>query len=106
MRGALFTVLHALPLLRSGGAVVFNTSVADRLGTARTCVYAATKAAVRSFARTLARELLPRGVRVNAVSPGPTETAIQAKSARGMSTEALQEMANATMSRMPMGVRL
>jgi NAD(P)-dependent dehydrogenase (short-subunit alcohol dehydrogenase family) len=103
VRGAFFTVQHALPLLRPGGAVVFNTSVADRLGASRTCVYAATKAAVRSFARTLARELLPRGIRVNAVSPGPTETAIQAKSARGMSTEALQEMASATMSRMPIG---
>jgi NAD(P)-dependent dehydrogenase (short-subunit alcohol dehydrogenase family) len=102
-RGAFFTVQHALPLLRQGGAVVLNTSVANCVGAPRTSVYAATKAAVRSFARTLAGELLPRGIRVNAVSPGPTETPILAKGAKTLAPEALKEMTVATMSRLAMG---
>jgi NAD(P)-dependent dehydrogenase (short-subunit alcohol dehydrogenase family) len=103
VRGVFFTVQHALPLLRPGATIVLNTSVADRVGAARTCVYAAGKAAVRSMARTLATELLPRSVRVNAVSPGPTETPILAKGASTVSPEALQEMTKATLSRLPIG---
>jgi NAD(P)-dependent dehydrogenase (short-subunit alcohol dehydrogenase family) len=103
VRGAFFTVKHALPLLRPGGAVVLTTSVANCVGAARTSVYAASKAAARSFVRTLAAELLPRGIRVNAVSPGPTETPILAKGARTLGPEALKEMTTATMSRLPMG---
>ncbi len=103
VRGAFFTIQHALPHLREGAAVVLNTSAAGRLGAARTGVYAASKAALRSFARTLSAELLPRGIRVNAVSPGPTDTPIQVKSARGMPPEALQEMGRAVMSRLPLG---
>ena len=102
-RGVFFTVQRALPHLRQGSTVVLNTSVADCVGAKRTSVYAASKAAVRSFARTLAAELLPRGIRVNAVSPGPTETPIQAKAAEGLSAEVLQEMGKATMSRIPLG---
>jgi len=102
VRGAYFTVQRAIPLLRKGGAVVFCTSAADCIGAARTSVYAAGKAAVRSMTRTLATELLPLGVRVNAVSPGPTETPIQAKSARGLPADVLQEMGRATFSRIPM----
>lgn len=101
VRGAFFTIQHGLPVLRSGGSILVNTSVADVLGAPRTSVYAATKAAVRSFARTLAAELIPRGVRVNAVSPGPTETAIQAKAAAGMDPAALKEMQAATFARLP-----
>jgi NAD(P)-dependent dehydrogenase (short-subunit alcohol dehydrogenase family) len=103
VRGAFFTIQLALPHLRSGAAIVLNTSVADRVGAPRTCVYAASKAALRSLARTLSAELLGRGIRVNAVSPGPTETPIHVKSARGLSPEVLQEMGKATMSRVPMG---
>lgn len=103
VRGAFFTIQAALPLLRRGAAVVLNTSVADRVGAARTSVYSASKAALRSLARTLSAELLPRGVRVNAVSPGPTETPIHGKAAQGMSPEVLEQMGKSTMSRVPMG---
>jgi NAD(P)-dependent dehydrogenase (short-subunit alcohol dehydrogenase family) len=103
VRGAFFTVQRALPLLRAGAAVVLNTSVADQVGAPRTSVYSASKAALRSLARTLSAELLERGIRINAVSPGPTETPIHAKSARGLSPQILQEMGKATMSRIPMG---
>jgi NAD(P)-dependent dehydrogenase (short-subunit alcohol dehydrogenase family) len=103
VRGAFFTIQGAIPLLRQGATIVLTTSVADAVGARRTSVYSATKAALRSFARTLSAELLPRGVRVNAVSPGPTETPIHAKYAQGLRPEVLQEMGKATMSRIPHG---
>lgn len=103
VRGAFFTIQHALPLLRKGSAIVLNTSVADRVGAPRTSVYSASKAALRSLARTLSAELVGRGVRVNAVSPGPTETPIHAKTARDLSAEILEQMGRATMSRVPLG---
>jgi NAD(P)-dependent dehydrogenase (short-subunit alcohol dehydrogenase family) len=102
VRGAFFTIQRALPLLRRGASVVLNTSVADRVGAPRTSVYSASKAALRSMARTISAEVLARGVRVNAVSPGPTETPIHAKYARGMSPAVLEEMGKATMSRIPL----
>jgi NAD(P)-dependent dehydrogenase (short-subunit alcohol dehydrogenase family) len=74
--GVYFGAQKLAPLLRDGGAVVVTTSIADVEGVPGFSVYAATKAAVRSMARSLARELLPRGIRVNAVSPGPVDTGI------------------------------
>ncbi len=103
VRGAFFTVQRALSYLHPGAAIVLNTSVADRVGAPRTSVYSASKAARRSLVRTLSSELLPRNVRENAVSPGPTESPIHAKSARGLAPEVLQEMGRATMSRVPLG---
>jgi len=71
-----FTLQKFLPLLGVGSAVVLTTSVSNTKGIATTGVYAATKAALRSMTRTAARELVERGVRVNAVSPGPIDTGI------------------------------
>ncbi|MEY4508008.1 MAG: hypothetical protein RLZZ450_130 [Pseudomonadota bacterium] len=102
VQGAFFTMQKALPLLGPGSAVVLNTSVANRVGARRTSVYAATKAALRSFARTFSAELVPRGVRVNAVSPGPTESAIHGKYAKDMTPEQLAEMTQETMRRLPL----
>ena len=78
-KGALLTVQKFEPLLRPGSAVVLNTSVAGEIGFPGSTVYAASKAALRSLARTLAAEFLPKGIRVNAVSPGPIATPIFAK---------------------------
>jgi NAD(P)-dependent dehydrogenase (short-subunit alcohol dehydrogenase family) len=75
-KGPYFTVQKLAPLMPDGSAVVLTTSVADVKGLAMSSAYAATKAAVRSMARSFARELQPRGVRVNAVSPGPIDTGI------------------------------
>jgi len=75
-RGPYFLIQKIAPLLVPGAAVVLTTSAANVMGLAMSSVYAATKAAVRSMVRSLARELTPRGIRVNAVSPGPIDTGI------------------------------
>lgn len=69
-RGAFFTAQRLAPLVRDGGAFVFTTSVATSGGSPGMSVYSASKAALRSFTKVLAAELLPRGIRVNALSPG------------------------------------
>lgn len=73
-KGPYFTVQKLVPLLADGSGVVLTTSVANVLGTPLISAYAAAKAAKRSMTRSLARELLPRGVRVNAISPGSVDT--------------------------------
>lgn len=76
VKGAYFTVQKLAPLLSTGAGVVLTTSAANVIGMLETSVYAAGKAALRSMARSFSRELLPRGIRVNAVSPGPIDTGI------------------------------
>lgn len=75
-KGAFFTVQKLAPLMSEGSGVVFITSVANSLGIPQISAYAASKAALRSMARSLAGELLPRGIRVNAVSPGPIDSGV------------------------------
>lgn len=75
-RGMLFTVQKALPLMRKGGSIILNSSIANVKAIPSYTTYSATKAAVRSFARTWTLELKDRGIRVNAISPGPVETPI------------------------------
>ncbi len=72
--GTLFTVQTMLPLLNPGSSIVLTGSTAASNGTPAFSIYAATKAAIRSFGRTWATELIPRGIRVNTVIPGPIET--------------------------------
>jgi NAD(P)-dependent dehydrogenase (short-subunit alcohol dehydrogenase family) len=74
VRGTLFTVQKALPLLNDGASVILNGSTSVDAGMEAFGVYAATKAATRSFARTWANELKARGIRVNTITPGPTDT--------------------------------
>jgi NAD(P)-dependent dehydrogenase (short-subunit alcohol dehydrogenase family) len=74
VKGLFFTVQKALPLLPDGASIILNASVVGSKGLAANSVYSATKAAVRSFARTWTTDLKDRRIRVNAVSPGPIET--------------------------------
>ena len=74
VKGLLFTVQKALPLLPDGASIILNASVVGSKGLPTNSVYSATKAAVRSFARTWTTDLKDRRIRVNAVSPGPIET--------------------------------
>jgi len=74
VKGVLFTVQKAPPLMPDGGSIVLNASIVSIKGFPAFSVYSATKAAVRSFARTWTTDLKDRGIRVNAVSPGPIDT--------------------------------
>ena len=75
VKGVLFTVQKALPLLRDGGAVILTGSTTGTTGTPAFSVYSATKAAIRNFARNWILDLKDRRIRVNVVSPGPIDTA-------------------------------
>jgi NAD(P)-dependent dehydrogenase (short-subunit alcohol dehydrogenase family) len=74
VKGLLFTVQKALPLLPDGASIILNASVVASKGLPANSVYSATKAAIRSFARTWTTDLKDRRIRVNAVSPGPIDT--------------------------------
>jgi NAD(P)-dependent dehydrogenase (short-subunit alcohol dehydrogenase family) len=78
VRGMVFGLQAALPVMTGGGAIVLVGSIADSAGYSSYGTYAATKAAVRSYARTWTAELAPKGVRVNVVAPGPTDTEMMA----------------------------
>ena len=74
VKGLLFTVQKALPLLPDGASIILNASIVASKGLSSNSVYSATKAAVRSFARTWTTDLKDRRIRVNAISPGPIDT--------------------------------
>src|SRR6201993_883381 len=74
VKGLLFTVQKALPLMPDGASIILNASIVARKGLSALSVYSATKAAVRSFARTWTTDLKDRRIRVNAVSPGSIDT--------------------------------
>jgi NAD(P)-dependent dehydrogenase (short-subunit alcohol dehydrogenase family) len=100
IKGAYFTIQKALPFLNDGASIVLNTSVAGNKGGEGTSAYAATKAALRSLARTTAAELVGRGIRVNAVAPGPIVTPIFGRT--GLPKEAIDEFAKGVLARVPM----
>jgi NAD(P)-dependent dehydrogenase (short-subunit alcohol dehydrogenase family) len=79
VKGVYFTVQKFIPILNDGASIIFNTSVNAVLGVADSSVYAASKAAVLSFNKVLARELASRKIRVNAISPGPVTTPLYDK---------------------------
>jgi len=100
VKGAYFTIQKALPHLNDGASIVLNTSVAGIKGTANASVYSATKAALRSFSRTLTTELVERGIRINSVAPGPIETPIFGRV--GLSKEQVDEFAQKILSSVPL----
>lgn len=101
VKGVFFTVQKLAPLMGEGASIVLNASAVNAKGLPGGHVYFATKAAVRSLARTLAAELAPRGIRVNAVSPGLVPTQFQGK--MGMPKEALDGFAGMVAGQAPLG---
>jgi NAD(P)-dependent dehydrogenase (short-subunit alcohol dehydrogenase family) len=99
-KGAYFTIQKAIPLLNDGASIILNTSVADSQGQVGTSAYSATKAALRSLARTAAAELAGRGIRVNTVAPGPIVTPIFGRT--GLPKEAVDEFAKQIVAKVPM----
>jgi NAD(P)-dependent dehydrogenase (short-subunit alcohol dehydrogenase family) len=100
VKGLYFTIQKALPHLNDNAGIVLNSSVVNAKGSATTSVYSATKAAVRSLARTFASELVDRGIRVNVVSPGPITTPIFGR--LGLPQEAIDEFASHVKTQVPM----
>lgn len=101
VKGLLFTVQKALPLLPDGASIVLNASIVGSKGLPSNSVYSATKAAVRSFARTWTTDLKDRRIRVNAISPGPIDT----EGLRELvgSSQAGQDRLNSLSSSVPLG---
>lgn len=99
IRGAYFTVQKALPIIADGGSIIFTTSWFNEVGIAGTSAVSATKAALRSLTRTLASELLPRNIRVNAVSPGVIDTPLFGK--LGLRSETVAEIGSGLLAQIP-----
>jgi len=100
LKGAYFTIQKALPLLADGASIVLNASINAHIGMANSSVYAASKAALLSLARTLSADLVGRNIRVNAISPGPVTTPIFGR--MGLAPEALEQTLQSVASQVPM----
>lgn len=100
VKGLFFSVQKGLALMKDGGSIILNASIASIKGLPGMSVYSATKAAVRSFARTWTNELRERQIRVNAVSPGPIDTPLMESMQQG---DALTKMKEAFTSAVPLG---
>jgi NAD(P)-dependent dehydrogenase (short-subunit alcohol dehydrogenase family) len=101
VKGPYFLVQALLPVFSQNASIVLNGSVNAHIGMAGTTVYGATKAALISFARTLSGELVSKGIRVNAVSPGPVATPLYGK--LGVSEEQLKSIAASIEGKVPAG---
>jgi len=100
VKGVVFTLQQVLPLLRPGASVLVNASVIAGKGLANTAIYAASKGALLSLVRGLAVELAARGVRVNAISPGPITTPIYGK--LGLPSDALDGLQSDMAAKVPL----
>ena len=101
VKGAYFQIQALVPLLNRGASIVINGSINARIGMPNSSVYAASKAAVISFAKTLSAELIPIGARVNVLSPGPVRTPIYGK--LGLDAPSLEATAAQIQSQIPLG---
>ena len=100
LKGPYFLIKALLPLLNPGAAIVLNGSINAHIGMPNTSVYAASKAALISLAKTLSSELLSKGIRVNVVSPGPVSTPIYGR--LGLPAEQLTEVAASIQAQIPL----
>jgi hypothetical protein len=102
VKGAFFLLKHAIPIIPDGGAIILTASVAGAAGSlAGSTIYGSTKAALRSFGHTFAKELTPRGIRVNTISPGPIVTPILDKN--GFTPAQKDAFIEGAKSRIPLG---
>lgn len=101
VKGPFFLIQSLLPILANPASIILNTSVNAHVGMPNTSVYGASKAALLSFTRTLSGELISRGIRVNAVSPGPIETPLYGK--LGFSQDQLKNVSASILSQVPAG---
>ena len=101
LKGPFFLVQALLPILANPASIVLNTSINAHIGMPNSSVYAASKAGLISMARTLSGELIQRGIRVNAVSPGPVQTPLYGK--LGMTPDELQKVAGSILQQIPAG---
>ena len=100
VKGAYFTIQKAVPHLNDGASIILNTSVAGSTGTPATSAYSATKAALRSLARTVAAELVDKNIRVNAVAPGPIVTPIFGRT--GLPQQVIDDWSKDVLGKVPM----
>ena len=101
VKGLLFTVQKALPLFQDGGSIILTASINSSKGFETSTVYSATKAAIRSFARTWTVDLKHRKIRVNAISPGPIDTPILNSAVQ--TEEEIEQIKASLVASMPMG---
>jgi NAD(P)-dependent dehydrogenase (short-subunit alcohol dehydrogenase family) len=102
-KGAYFTLQQLLPLVNNGGSIIFNTSINAHIGAPGASVYAASKSALLSLTKNLAAELLPRRIRVNAVSPGPVVTPLHSAQKLGLTDTQWQQRDEAITKLIPIG---
>jgi NAD(P)-dependent dehydrogenase (short-subunit alcohol dehydrogenase family) len=103
VKGLLFTVQKALPLFQDGGSIILTSSVGGSKGFEGVSVYSATKAAVRSFARSWTVDLKHRKIRVNAVSPGMISTPMLSGQGMGLSEEQVEQFKKSVLNNVPLG---
>jgi len=103
LKGLLFTVQKALPLFQDGGSIILTASVGGSKGFEGVSVYSATKAAVRSFARSWTVDLKHRKIRVNAVSPGMISTPMLSGQGMGLSEEQVEQFKKSVLNNVPLG---
>ena len=101
VKGAYFTIQKALPLLAPGASIILTGSISGLIGMPGSSVYAASKAALRSFARTISADLVDRGIRVNVISPGPVTTPIFSRPIMGLTSDAREGLVSSITQQVP-----
>lgn len=103
VKGAYFSIQQVLPLMPENSSIILNTSINASIGMANASIYSATKGAFLTLAKTLSAELLPRKIRVNAVSPGPVVTPLHTADKMGVTNDQIAQMGESIAKQVPIG---